>query len=234
MIKNKSCGYTQSETGYPLGNWRQTDIYIMRLKLKMERSNFGWAIRLTLSICFFLNFDGFWRWITDPSQTDNPSLVWKRPVDTWRDFKTNTLQEYRFDDKSCNLVNENVFFFRFDSLLGSSRLRLSRSVLRRAHSPIKPTFSISTITVMAGRCWSKFIHIKPATVTGRVHLYWVSQKFVPLLLIVSLYFRTTGLGKEIISTKVVFQYNSLFSYLLCHLLTRIFDLCTSAPKVRMR
>lgn len=59
MIKNKSCGYTQSETGYPLGNWRQTDIYIMRLKLKMERSNFGWAIRLTLSICFFLNFDGF-------------------------------------------------------------------------------------------------------------------------------------------------------------------------------
>ena len=48
---------------------------------------------------------------------------------------------------------------------------------------------------------------------------------------ISLYFSTIGLGKQIISTKVVFQYNSLFSYLLCHLLTRIFDLCTSAPKV---
>ena len=51
----------------------------------------------------------------------------------------------------------------------------------------------------------------------------------------SLYFSMIGLGKQIITTKsCVFQYNSLFSYLLCHLLTRIFDLCTSAPKVRAR
>ena len=54
------------------------------------------------------------------------------------------------------------------------------------------------------------------------------------LYFISLYFSTIGLGKQIFSTKVVsFNYNSLFSYLLCHLLTQIFDLCTSAPKVRM-
>ena len=36
---------------------------------------------------------------------------------------------------------------------------------------VKPTFSISTIAVMAGRCWSKFVHIKPATVTD-AYFYW--------------------------------------------------------------
>ena len=52
---------------------------------------------------------------------------------------------------------------------------------------------------------------------------------------ISLYFRTMGLCKQIISTNVVsFISNSLFSYLLCYLLTRIIDLCTSAPKVRVR
>ena len=54
------------------------------------------------------------------------------------------------------------------------------------------------------------------------------------LYFISLYFSTIGLGKQIIQTKVVFQSNSLFSCLLCHLLTRISDLCTSAPKVRVR
>ena len=40
-----------SETGYPLDNSRQTNTVL----------NFGWTltIPLTLSICFFFNFDGF-------------------------------------------------------------------------------------------------------------------------------------------------------------------------------
>ena len=64
-------------------------------------------------------------------------------------------------------------------------------------------------------------------------LYRMSQKFV--LYFISVYFSTIGLGKEIISTKVVsFNIISLFSYLLCHLLSRIFDLCMSAPEVRAR
>ena len=45
---------------------------------------------------------------------------------------------------------------------------------------------------------------------------------ISFLYFISLHFSMIGLGKQIISTKVVFfQYNSLFSYLLCHLLTRI-------------
>ena len=42
-----------SEKAYPLDNSRQT----IRLSLKMERS--GWTIRLTLSICFSVDFEGF-------------------------------------------------------------------------------------------------------------------------------------------------------------------------------
>ena len=30
---------------------------------KWNGLNFAWTIRLTLSICFSVNFDGFWRWI---------------------------------------------------------------------------------------------------------------------------------------------------------------------------
>ena len=50
-----------------------------------------------------------------------------------------------------------------------------------------------------------------------------------------LYFSTIGLGKQSIEKKkIVFQSNSPFPYLLCHFLIRIFDLCNSAPKVRVR
>ena len=51
---------------------------------------------------------------------------------------------------------------------------------------------------------------------------------------ISLYFSTIGLGKQIVETKFVFHSNSPFSYLLCHFLTRILDLCTSAPNVLVR
>ena len=50
-----------------------------------------------------------------------------------------------------------------------------------------------------------------------------------LLCFISLYFSTIGLGKHIIETKFVFQ--SIFTiFLLVHLLTRIFDLCTSLQR----
>ena len=53
------------------------------------------------------------------------------------------------------------------------------------------------------------------------------------LCFVSLYFSTIGLGKQIIEKKFVFQ--SIFTiFLLVQFLTRIFDLCTSLPKVRVR
>ena len=62
------------------------------------------------------------------------------------------------------LTNAKRFFKIL--LLVSTRFPLvSRSALNRARSPVEPTFSISTITVMAGSCWSKLIDIKPATVT---------------------------------------------------------------------
>ena len=42
------------------GRWIIRVRQIIRLNLKMEWSyNFGWKIRLTLSICFSVNFDGF-------------------------------------------------------------------------------------------------------------------------------------------------------------------------------
>ena len=44
-------------------------------------------------------------------------------------------------------------------------IRFNEIAFVKIRCPVKPTFAISTITVMAGRCWSKFIHIKPATVT---------------------------------------------------------------------
>ena len=55
------------------------------------------------------------------------------------------------------------------------------------------------------------------------------------LYFISLYFSTIGLGKQIISTKVMF-FNIIhcFHTFFYHLLTRIFDLCTSAPKVPVR
>ena len=46
-----------SEKAYPLDNSRRTDN--TGLSLKMERS--GWTIRLTLSICFSVDFEGFRR-----------------------------------------------------------------------------------------------------------------------------------------------------------------------------
>ena len=55
------------------------------------------------------------------------------------------------------------------------------------------------------------------------------------LYFISLYFSTIGLGKQSIDKKkFVFQSNSPFPYLLCHFLIGIFDLCNSAPKVRVR
>ena len=37
---------------------------LIRLNLKILNGfNFEWTIHLTLSICFPVNFDGFWRWI---------------------------------------------------------------------------------------------------------------------------------------------------------------------------
>ena len=64
-------------------------------------------------------------------------------------------------------------------------------------------------------------------------LYRVSQKFVPLLRKSVFQYDWTWHTNHF-NKSCVFQYNSLFSYLLCHLLTRIFDLCTSALKVRVR
>ena len=49
---------------------------------------------------------------------------------------------------------------------------------------------------------------------------------------ICLYFSTIRLNH--FNKSCAFQYNSLFSYFLYHLLTRVFDLCTSAPKVRVR
>ena len=43
-----------------------------------------------------------------------------------------------------------------------------------------------------------------------------------------------SVGLDLVSKSCVFQSNSLFLYSLCHLLTRIFDLCASLPKVRVR
>ena len=63
--------------------------------------------------------------------------------------------------------------------------------------------------------------------------YRVSQKFVPLLHKSVFQYDWTWHTNHF-NKSCVFQYNSLFSYLLCHLLTRIFDLCTSALKVRVR
>ena len=45
----------------------------------------------------------------------------------------------------------------------------------------------------------------------------------------SLYFSASKANH--LNKSCVFQSNSLFLYLLCHLLTRIFELCTSAPKL---
>ena len=47
---------------------------------------------------------------------------------------------------------------------------------------------------------------------------------------ISLYFSTIGLGKQIIEKKFVFQSNSSFSYLLCYIFIRIFDLCNSRQR----
>ena len=79
----------QSETGYLLDNSRLRQIlpfhfqsktyqYLSQARIIQQikrmdkvrrivhpklRLNFGWTIRLTLSFCFSVNFDGFWRWI---------------------------------------------------------------------------------------------------------------------------------------------------------------------------
>ena len=45
--------------------------------------NFGWTIRLTLSICFSVNFDGFWRWISDNYETYNPPLACSAGIFIW-------------------------------------------------------------------------------------------------------------------------------------------------------
>ena len=46
-----------SETGYPSGDSRQTD---NTSKFEIwSGPYFGWTIRLVLSICFSVNFDGF-------------------------------------------------------------------------------------------------------------------------------------------------------------------------------
>ena len=45
----------ETDAGYPLDNSRQ----VIRLNLKLNGLNFGWTIRLTSSICFSDNFDGF-------------------------------------------------------------------------------------------------------------------------------------------------------------------------------
>ena len=51
--------------------------------------NFGWTIPLTLSICFRVNFDGFWRGIIHLRRIRNPSLVWKRTmIRVFRKFVT--------------------------------------------------------------------------------------------------------------------------------------------------
>ena len=64
-------------------------------------------------------------------------------------------------------------------------------------------------------------------------VYRVSQKFVPLLYKSVFQYDWTWYANQLIKS-CVFQSNSLSSYLLCHPLTRIFDLCTRAPKVRVR
>ena len=79
----------QSETGYLLDNSRLRQILPFHFQIKTYqylsqariiqqikrmdkvrrivhaqlRLNFGWTIRLTLSFCFSVNFDGFLRWI---------------------------------------------------------------------------------------------------------------------------------------------------------------------------
>ena len=66
-------------------------------------------------------------------------------------------------------------------------------------------------------------------------LYRVFQKLVPLLYksVLSISVRL-NLVRKTKNKSCDFQSNSIFSYLLCYLLTRIFDLCTAAPKVRVR
>ena len=61
----------------------------------------------------------------------------------------------------------------------------------------------------------------------------LSQKFAPLLYESVIQYYWTRYPNHL-NKSFVFQSNSLFSYLLCLLLTEIFDLCTSAPKVRER
>ena len=55
-------------------------------------------------------------------------------------------------------------------------------------------------------------------------VYRVSQKFVPLLYKSVFQYDWTWYANQLIKS-CVFQSNSLSSYLLCHPLTRIFDLC---------
>ena len=67
----------------------------------------------------------------------------------------------------------------------------------------------------------------------KFRIYRVSQKFVPLLY-KSVFQCDWTWSENYLNKSCDFQSNSLFSYLLCHLLTRIFDLFTTAPKVRVR
>ena len=84
--------------------------------------------------------------------------------------------------------------------------------------------------------WSKYnFDSKIESMDGNMINSYTGSPKSSLLYFISLYFGTIELVKQNHWNKnCLSQSNSLFSYLLCHLLTRIFDLCTPAPKLRVR